>query len=105
MKLVKEALEDFQNSKFYIEKIENGFNLWQEDFGIYYCRAGLFFNDPMCGTEWTVDEKNRSVSYKKSEIKDEIENPLELLAFDKAQYLLNSNETEAIEIAKNLNLI
>ena len=58
------------------KEITRSFNLWVKQRGKYHNIATLFYNDPMCGCDWSVDEIGRAVSYSEFEIQDELENPL-----------------------------
>jgi hypothetical protein len=64
------------------------FNLWEKEGSKYFNVATLFFQDPLCGTQWTVDGKTKALSYSAGEIQDELESPLKQIPAEKAQKLL-----------------
>lgn len=71
-----------KNLEYFIELLGQGkeitgsFNLWAKQGNKYHNIATLFYNDPMCGCDWSFDKIGRAVSYSESEIQDELENPL-----------------------------
>ena len=58
------------------KEIRGSFNLWAKKGKNYHNIATLFYGDPVCGYDWSVDEIGKAVSYSESDIKDELENPL-----------------------------
>ena len=91
-------------SEYYFEKINGAkcnFNLWEKEGDRYFNIATLFYQDPLCGTQWTIDEKARAVNYDSNEIQDEVENPLKQIPLDKAKVLLQL--TSAHEVAKSID--
>ena len=87
--------------EFYIERMDGkSFNLWEKDGVRYYNIATLFYNDPICENEWTIDDKSKAVSYGTNEIVDEVENPLKQIPTERAQQLLKLTSPE--EVVKSL---
>lgn len=89
--------------EYYIERAYGGvfnFNLWEKKGSKYFNVATLFYQDAMCGTEWTIDDKAKAVNYSADEIQDELENPLRQIPVEKAQHLLKL--TSAKEVADSL---
>jgi len=77
--------------EYYIEKVdgsEYNFNIWEKNGDRYFSVATLFYQDRLCGTQWTVTDKTKAVSYSEDEIQDEIESPLRSIPVEKAQSLL-----------------
>lgn len=89
--------------EYYIEQIDGAkcnFNLWEKEGDKYFNVATLFYQDPMCGTQWTTDDKAEAVNYSSDEIQDEVESPLRQITTEKAQQLLKL--TSAKEVADSL---
>lgn len=85
--------------EYCIEKIDGGrcnLNLWERNGNRYFNVATLFYEDKLCGTEWTIDDKSKAVNYSADEIQDEIENPLTQIPIDKAQQLLKLTSAEEV---------
>lgn len=89
-----------KNLEYYIEFHENEkcFNLWTEQKGRYYNIATLFYQDPLCGDDWSISEIEKAVSYPKSEISDELESPLIKISQDDAEKLLSMKNNSPNEI-------
>ena len=75
-------MADKNNLEYFIElslennKVSGSFNLWAKQKNKYYNLATLFYNDPMCGCDWSVSEIEKSVCYDKSALQDELESSL-----------------------------
>jgi len=90
--------------EYYIERIDGGacnFNLWEKDGSRYFNVATLFYQDAMCGTDWTPVDKAKAVNYNADEIEDELESPLRQIPTEKAQHLLKL--TSPKEVADSLD--
>ncbi|MBU1136507.1 MAG: hypothetical protein KJ559_03290 [Nanoarchaeota archaeon] len=87
---------------YYVERMDGkcNFNLWEKDGRRYFNVATLFYQDAMCGTQWTTDDKAKAVNYGADEIQDELENPLRQIPTEKAQHLLKL--TSEKEVADSL---
>lgn len=91
--------------EYYIERTGGGrcnFNLWEKDGSRYFNVATLFYQDEMCGTQWTTDDKAKAVNYTVDEIQDELENPLRQISIEE-QHLLKL--TSAKEVADSLEAL
>ena len=89
--------------EYYVERMDGGrcnFNLWEKDGSRYFNVATLFYQDSMCGTEWTTGDRAKAVNYSADEIQDELESPLRQIPTEKAQHLLKL--TSAKEVADSL---
>jgi len=94
---------DTTQIEYYIEKVDGArlnFNLWEKEGARYYNVASLFFNDPMCGTQWTVTPKQKAVNYGDGEIRDELESPLVKIPTERAEQMLKLGT--AHEAAKSI---
>lgn len=75
-------MADKNNLEYFIEltlenkKVTGSFNLWAKQGKKYYNLATLFYNDPMCGCDWSVSEIEKSVCYDKFALQDELESSL-----------------------------
>lgn len=91
---------------YYIEKINGGkcnFNLWKRNGSRYFNVATLFYEDKMCGTQWTVENESKAVNYSANEIQDEVESPLRQIPTERAEQLMKL--TSAKEVADSLENI
>jgi len=89
--------------EFYIERIDGGkcnFNLWEKYGSRYFNVATLFYQDAICRSQWTTDDKENAVNYGTDEIQDEIESPLKQIPTEMAQHLLKL--TSAKEVADSI---
>jgi len=97
-----------QNLEYYMELLgeekqkTGSFNLWAKQGNRYHNLATLFYKDPMCGTQWTVDEIGRAVSYDEQEIKDELENPLRRIQQIRGEEFVAMRDKSPEEVAKYL---
>ena len=85
--------------EYYIERMDGGkcnFNLWEKDGNRYFNVATLFYEDSMCGDQWTIDERAKAVSFSQDEIEDELEYPLRPIPIDKVQKLLKLSSAEEV---------
>ena len=84
-------------------KQKNGsFNLWARQGSKYHNLATLFYNDPLCGTQWSVDEIEKVVSYDEQEIQDELENPLRKIQQARGEELLEMKDKSPKEVCDYL---
>ena len=86
------------NSNYFIEwlgtmpNLTGSFNLWQRDRRTFRNLATLFLNDPMCGCQWDVSERQRAISYGEAEMKDELENPLREVPEEIGEHLVSMGD-------------
>src|SRR3989338_847264 len=101
-----------QNLEYYIEPIGEkvqrirSFNLWAKQGSRYYNLATLFYQDNLCGTQWSVNEIGRAVSYNESELQEELENPLRKIQQGKGKELLSMKDKSPEEVMQYItNLV
>lgn len=88
-----------KNSDYYIEKLEGeSFNLWFRKNNQYFNLATLFYKDKLCGEDWDVSNIEKSVSYSKDEINDEIESPLINILNEHGEKLLSMKGNSPKEV-------
>ena len=95
-------------TEYFIEKLGGerySFNLWAKIEDTYYNVATLFYQDSLCGNQWTTSEIEKSVSYNTIEIQDEIESRLFKISQERAEKILSMKDSSPIEIGENIALI
>jgi len=89
---------------YYVERMfeDGSFNIWRRIRKRYFCVATLFYQDPLCGNQWTTDEPEElekvGAYYTPTVIKDEIESPLKPISNEELKKMTELTSLKDISI-------